>query len=87
MTEGYLGRLGEYAYALLRIVAGFMFMLHGTQKLFGIPPGPATPSTAILNLAGAIERYRQRCAGGLFAESGALSLEEGGETIIPHSGQ
>jgi putative oxidoreductase len=28
------------AYALLRIVAGFLFLWHGSQKLFGIPPLP-----------------------------------------------
>ena len=26
-------------YALLRIVAGFLFLWHGVQKLFGYPPG------------------------------------------------
>ena len=31
----------EYVYAILRIVAGFMFALHGVQKLFHLwlPPG------------------------------------------------
>jgi putative oxidoreductase len=28
-------RYEPYAYALLRIVAGFLFIFHGTQKLFG----------------------------------------------------
>ncbi|HEX5931231.1 MAG TPA: DoxX family protein [Methyloceanibacter sp.] len=28
-----------YALAILRIVAGLMFLEHGTQKLFGFPPG------------------------------------------------
>jgi putative oxidoreductase len=28
-----------YALALLRIVAGVLFLEHGTQKLFGLPPG------------------------------------------------
>ena len=31
-----LDRIREQAYALLRIVAGFMFCLHGVQKIFGI---------------------------------------------------
>src|SRR6185436_2439445 len=38
-----LGRYTEYVYAILRIVVGFLFVLHGTQKLFGVPllaPGP-----------------------------------------------
>ena len=33
------GRFAPYAFALLRIVAGSMFALHGSQKLFGIPGG------------------------------------------------
>ena len=28
-----------YALAILRIVAGLIFLEHGTQKLFGFPPG------------------------------------------------
>lgn len=34
---GFLTALEPYAYALLRFVAGFLFMWHGTQKLFGYP--------------------------------------------------
>lgn len=33
-----LGGYTSYTYALLRIVAGFMFIFHGTQKFFAIPP-------------------------------------------------
>ena len=40
--ERFLGRYEPYFYALLRIVSGFMFLLHGTQKLFAAPP-PAQP--------------------------------------------
>jgi putative oxidoreductase len=32
--------LQEAAFAALRIVAGVLFMVHGTQKLLGIPPMP-----------------------------------------------
>lgn len=38
--EGFLGRYSIYVYAILRIVSGFVFMLHGTQKFFGYPPNP-----------------------------------------------
>jgi len=38
--EGFLGRYSIYVYAILRIVSGFVFMLHGTQKFFGYPPSP-----------------------------------------------
>ena len=33
-----LSKFEPYAYALLRIVTGFLFMWHGMQKLFGYPP-------------------------------------------------
>ena len=36
--DRYLGRYGTYVYAIFRIVIGFMFMLHGTQKFFNWPP-------------------------------------------------
>jgi putative oxidoreductase len=36
-----LGQYANYIYSIVRIVVGFMFMLHGTQKLFGFPPMPA----------------------------------------------
>ena len=33
-------RFESHAYALLRIVAGFMFAMHGSQKLLGWPANP-----------------------------------------------
>jgi putative oxidoreductase len=33
--ERYLGRYADVAYALLRFMSGAMFMMHGTQKIFG----------------------------------------------------
>ena len=55
--ERFLGRYSSYIYALLRIVAGFMFMLHGTQKFFGFPPSqqPGGPLDALSTLGAAIE--------------------------------
>jgi putative oxidoreductase len=35
-----LSRFQPQAYALLRIVAGFLFLWHGMQKLFGFPAAP-----------------------------------------------
>ena len=57
MTERYLGQYSEYAYALLRIVAGFMFILHGTQKLFGTPSSNRPPMelNTLMTVAGVIE--------------------------------
>ncbi|ALI99931.1 DoxX family protein [Rufibacter tibetensis] len=51
-----LGRYAPHFYALLRIVAGLMFMMHGTQKLFGWP-GEKDPMelASIAGVAGIIE--------------------------------
>jgi putative oxidoreductase len=51
-----LGRYSSYIYAILRIVVGFLFMLHGTQKFFGWPPSskPGGGALAGLALAGAV---------------------------------
>ena len=46
---------GEQTYALLRIIAGFLFFFHGTQKLVGFPlPVPEAPAF-IIYVAGIIE--------------------------------
>ena len=46
----------KQAYALLRIVAGFLFLWHGLQKLFGIPVAPAgAVAPYITYIAGPIE--------------------------------
>jgi len=50
-----LDRFGKETHALLRIVAGLLFLWHGTQKLFGFPaPTPDAPAF-ILYVAGPIE--------------------------------
>jgi Predicted membrane protein len=51
-----LGRYSTYIYALLRIVAGLVYVLHGTQKLFNFPPAKAvTPLSGLMMTAGIIE--------------------------------
>lgn len=51
-----LGRYSAYIYALLRIVAGLIFVLRGTQKLFNFPPADAAmPLTGLFVAAGIIE--------------------------------
>lgn len=44
----------EHTYALLRIVTGYMFLWHGTRKLFGFPGGEPA-SGYMFWLAGPIE--------------------------------
>jgi putative oxidoreductase len=60
--ESFLGRYSTYIYAILRIVSGFLFMWHGTQKLLGfppqqLPPGAAAPTgiSGLMAVAGTIE--------------------------------
>jgi putative oxidoreductase len=43
------------ARSVLRIVAGLLFLFHGTQKVFGVPPGVTPPLASLLGAAGAIE--------------------------------
>jgi putative oxidoreductase len=52
-----LGRFSPQAYALLRIMTGLLFFLHGTQKLLGWPPmkGMNGPLPTIAIVAGVIE--------------------------------
>lgn len=52
---GWLGRLEPYAYALLRIVAGLLFVFHGLQKLFGMYGGTAVELMSLHGIAGLIE--------------------------------
>ena len=51
----FLDSFKEPSYALLRIVSGFMFLWHGTQKFFDFPkPGPGDLN-AMMTVGGAIE--------------------------------
>jgi putative oxidoreductase len=54
--EKYLGNFAPQIYAILRIVSGFMFAMHGTQKLFGWP-GDRDPAelASLMGVAGIIE--------------------------------
>ena len=51
----FLKNLEPQTYALMRIVAGFLFLWHGTQKLFGFPLPPPEAPAWILYVAGPIE--------------------------------
>ena len=51
-----LPRFAPHTFALLRIMAGIMFMMHGTQKLFGRPGDGQTVALASMpGVAGLIE--------------------------------
>jgi putative oxidoreductase len=52
---GWLSRLEPYAYALLRIAAGLMFLFHGLQKLFGMYGGQAVELMSLRGVGGVIE--------------------------------
>jgi putative oxidoreductase len=54
--ERLLGRFAPQIFALLRIIAGLLFMLHGTQKLFAFPTGQGpVPIASLPGIAGLIE--------------------------------
>jgi putative oxidoreductase len=61
MVMKFLDGFGEQAYALLRIVAGLLFLAHGVQKFFNFPVDFPMPLNPMLQAAGVIELV----AGGL----------------------
>lgn len=54
-----IGRFTPQAFALLRIVSGLLFMVHGTQKLLGVPAsehgGTVPPFSFPAGISGVIE--------------------------------
>ena len=63
-----LGRFTEPTYALLRIVAGLLFAVHGAQKILGIWGGQQPPMFTQVWFAGVIE-----LVGGLMIAVGLLT--------------
>jgi putative oxidoreductase len=66
-----LGRFTPQLFAILRIITGLMFAMHGAQKVLGWPPMPAGMGgklPPILLVAGAIE-----IVGGLMIAIGLLA--------------
>lgn len=52
----FISNYSRHCYALMQIVAGFLFLWHGSQKLFGFPEGmPASVPAFITYVAGPIE--------------------------------
>ena len=64
MNLSFLSQWEPRMLSVLRIVTGFLFTAHGTQKLFGFPagakPSPTHPLTSVMGFAGLLE-----LAGGL----------------------
>ena len=66
-----IGRFSAQTFALLRIISGLMFAMHGTQKFFGwppMPPGMSGPLPPLMKVAGGIE-----LAGGLLIALGLFT--------------
>jgi putative oxidoreductase len=56
MKQPCMSKFNPQVYAVMRIVAGFLFLWHGIQKLFGFPSGmPADVPAFIIYIAGPIE--------------------------------
>ena len=58
MLHERLDRYTPYAIAALRIATALIFMLHGTQKLFGFPAPPQSglpPLLSLLGIGGVLE--------------------------------
>jgi putative oxidoreductase len=60
MGSPVLSRASSYLLSLVRIVAAFGFMTHGTQKLFGVPSVQAVNTVELMSqrgVAGVIETF------------------------------
>jgi putative oxidoreductase len=54
--QHFMSSFSSHGYALMRIFAGFLFLWHGLQKLFGMPiPVPGEVPAFITYIAGPIE--------------------------------
>ena len=58
--------MASYLQSLLRMVSAIVFMLHGTQKLFGFPSATPLPPSRLLSLLGAAG-ILEVCGGALMA--------------------
>ena len=73
--ESLLGKYSPYIYAILRIFAGLLFAMHGSQKVLGIPPGNNPPASlfSLMGFGGALELIGGlMIAFGLFASYAAF---------------
>ena len=71
MLEKWLGGYAPQLYAVMRVIVGLLFSLHGMQKLFGWfggVEGEPVPILSVLGLAGILEFF-----GGLLVALGFLA--------------
>jgi putative oxidoreductase len=52
-----MSKFEKQVYPIMRIIVGFLFLCHGSQKLFNIPPSPMEFSGFIVLLSGTIEFF------------------------------
>ncbi|MBI4482987.1 MAG: DoxX family protein [Acidobacteria bacterium] len=57
MFEKLFARYGDHAHALMRIVFGLLFWMHGAQKLFGMFGGEMPALLSLRGVAGIIEFF------------------------------
>lgn len=57
MNTTYISKYEPQVYAILRIVVGLLFLWHGSQKLFGIPPSGYPIPRYIVLIAGPVEFF------------------------------
>jgi putative oxidoreductase len=91
----FMSSYNSQVYALMRIVAGFLFLWHGAQKLFGIPSampagvpafiiygaGPIELVCGILVMIGLFTRWSAFLASGLMAF--AYWMAHGTKALLP----
>ena len=53
----FISKYETQIYALFRLIAGFLFLWHGSQKLFGFPPAGHEMPSYIMLIAGPIEFF------------------------------
>ncbi len=53
----FISKYETQVYAILRIAAGFLFLWHGSQKLFDFPPSGFSIPFYIVSIAGTIEFF------------------------------
>lgn len=53
----FISKYETWIYTIFRLIAGFLFLWHGSQKLFGFPPAGHGMPSYIMFIAGPIESF------------------------------